>query len=93
LIFFNYFKFILYYLNKKVSSNVIVVIAVDRLLTVVSAAHRQPAVANRRMHLMLGVAWFSSLAIACPQFIVWRTYVAFREPVPWSQCLQVFVVF
>lgn len=75
----------------QISSNVIVCIALDRLLSVLSASHRNPEQAARRMRLMLLVAWITALFISSPQFAVWRVFQAFDDP-PWSQCMQVWEI-
>lgn len=72
----------------KVSSNVIVCIAIDRLLTVISASHHNPECANSRMNKLLASAWITALIISAPQFAIWKNYIAF-EDIKWSQCMQV----
>uniref|UniRef100_A0A914GXC4 G-protein coupled receptors family 1 profile domain-containing protein n=1 Tax=Globodera rostochiensis TaxID=31243 RepID=A0A914GXC4_GLORO len=75
----------------QISSNVIVCIALDRLLSVLSASHRNPDQAARRMRLMLLVAWLTAALISLPQFAVWRSFQAFENP-PWSQCMQMWEI-
>ncbi|KAI3414188.1 hypothetical protein GPALN_011645 [Globodera pallida] len=75
----------------QISSNVIVCIALDRLLSVLSASHRNPDQAARRMRLMLLVAWLTAALISLPQFAVWRSFQAFESP-PWSQCMQMWEI-
>uniref|UniRef100_A0A915Q6L8 G-protein coupled receptors family 1 profile domain-containing protein n=1 Tax=Setaria digitata TaxID=48799 RepID=A0A915Q6L8_9BILA len=71
----------------QVSSNVIVCIAIDRLLSVVSSKHHSPEKAQRRTRAMLLIAWIAAALISTPQFIVWKTFLAFEE-LNWSQCMQ-----
>lgn len=73
------------------SSNVIVCIAIDRLLTVTSALHHNPECANRRMNKLLASAWITALLISAPQFAIWKDYIAF-EDIKWSQCMQVVLI-
>lgn len=73
------------------SSNVIVCIAVDRLLSVLSPSHHSPNKALRRTKMMLIVAWIVALVISCPQIFVWRAYLALPE-YNWSQCLQIWEI-
>lgn len=70
----------------QISSNIIVVIALDRLLTVISTAHHRPERAHKRTKIMLLGAWITALLISAPQFAVWRVYDAFKN---WSQCMSV----
>lgn len=76
----------------QISSNVIVVIAIDRLLTVVSASHHRPERAHKRTSFMLLNAWVAALIISAPQFAVWRAYEAFPSK-KWSQCMQIWEIF
>ncbi|ULT93202.1 hypothetical protein L3Y34_002997 [Caenorhabditis briggsae] len=73
------------------SSNVIVCIAVDRLLSVLSPSHHSPNKALRRTKMMLIVAWIVALVISCPQLFVWKAYLALPE-YNWSQCLQIWEI-
>ncbi|EFO88311.1 hypothetical protein CRE_26888 [Caenorhabditis remanei] len=73
------------------SSNVIVCIAVDRLLSVLSPSHHSPNKALRRTKMMLIVAWIVALVISCPQLFVWRAYLALPQ-YNWSQCLQIWEI-
>ncbi|CAL2038754.1 unnamed protein product [Caenorhabditis brenneri] len=73
------------------SSNVIVCIAVDRLLSVLSPSHHSPNKALRRTKMMLIVAWIVALVISCPQLFIWRAYLALPE-YNWSQCLQIWEI-
>ncbi|KAL3081839.1 hypothetical protein niasHS_012781 [Heterodera schachtii] len=75
----------------QISSNVIVCIALDRLLSVLSASHRNPDQAARRMRLMLLVAWLTAALISLPQFAIWRSFQAFDNP-PWNQCMQIWEI-
>ncbi|CAD5218993.1 unnamed protein product [Bursaphelenchus okinawaensis] len=76
----------------QISSNVIVVIAIDRLLTVMSSSHHRPERAHKRTKLMLLVAWVAAFVISAPQFAVWRAYEAFKDK-KWSQCMQIWEIF
>lgn len=69
----------------------IVCIAVDRLLTVISASHHNPERANRRMNKILAIAWITALIISAPQFAIWKDYMAF-EDIKWSQCMQIWEI-
>ncbi|CAI2352275.1 unnamed protein product [Caenorhabditis sp. 36 PRJEB53466] len=73
------------------SSNVIVCIAVDRLLSVLSPSHHSPNKALKRTKMMLIVAWIVALVISCPQLFIWRAYLALPE-YNWSQCLQIWEI-
>ncbi|KAK5967350.1 7 transmembrane receptor [Trichostrongylus colubriformis] len=73
------------------SSNVIVCIALDRLLSVFSATRHSPDKANRRIRLMLAAAWTTAFIIGLPQLAVWRSYVPFQH-INWSQCLQIWEI-
>ncbi|KAI6175647.1 7 transmembrane receptor [Aphelenchoides bicaudatus] len=73
----------------QISSNIIVVIAVDRLLTVMSTAHHRPERAHKRTKIMLLAAWITAFLISLPQFAVWRTYNAFKN---WAQCMSVWEI-
>jgi hypothetical protein len=64
---------------------VIVVIALDRLLTL-STSHYRPERAHKRTKIMLAAAWITAVLISLPQFAVWRVFEAFPR---WSQCMQV----
>uniref|UniRef100_A0A915AUN6 G-protein coupled receptors family 1 profile domain-containing protein n=1 Tax=Parascaris univalens TaxID=6257 RepID=A0A915AUN6_PARUN len=75
----------------QISSNVIVCIALDRLLSVISPTHRSPEKAQRRTKGMLITAWFAALLISTPQFAVWKTFLAFEE-LNWSQCMQIWEI-
>ncbi|VDK46359.1 unnamed protein product [Anisakis simplex] len=75
----------------QISSNVIVCIALDRLLSVISPTHRSPEKAQRRTKAMLITAWFAALLISTPQFAVWKTFLAF-EKLNWSQCMQIWEI-
>uniref|UniRef100_A0A914RP09 G-protein coupled receptors family 1 profile domain-containing protein n=1 Tax=Parascaris equorum TaxID=6256 RepID=A0A914RP09_PAREQ len=79
------------FLCKLISSNVIVCIALDRLLSVISPTHRSPEKAQRRTKGMLITAWFAALLISTPQFAVWKTFLAFEE-LNWSQCMQIWEI-
>ncbi|CAI5447842.1 unnamed protein product [Caenorhabditis angaria] len=70
------------------SSNVIVCIAVDRLLSVLSSSHHSPTRALRRTKMMLIVAWVVAFIISCPQLYFWQDYLALPE-YNWSQCLSI----
>uniref|UniRef100_A0A914NKA2 G-protein coupled receptors family 1 profile domain-containing protein n=1 Tax=Meloidogyne incognita TaxID=6306 RepID=A0A914NKA2_MELIC len=74
-----------------ISSNVIVCIALDRLLSVLSVSHRNPGQATCRMRIMLLIAWIAAAVISAPQFVVWKLYQAFDNP-PWSQCMQIWEI-
>ncbi|CAJ0565247.1 unnamed protein product, partial [Mesorhabditis spiculigera] len=69
------------------SSNVIVCIAIDRLLSVLSHAHNSPSKAHRRTRCMLSVAWTIAFISSLPQLAIWRNYLAFKKE-NWNQCLQ-----
>ena len=69
----------------------IVCIAVDRLLSVLSPSHHSPNKALRRTKMMLIVAWIVALVISCPQLFVWRAYLALPQ-YNWSQCLQIWEI-
>nr|pir hypothetical protein Y105C5A.u - Caenorhabditis elegans [Caenorhabditis elegans] len=73
------------------SSNVIVCIAVDRLLSVLSPSHHSPNKALKRTKMMLIVAWIVALVISCPQLFIWKAYLALPE-YNWSQCLQIWEI-
>ncbi|WKY03656.1 hypothetical protein Q1695_004981 [Nippostrongylus brasiliensis] len=73
------------------SSNVIVCIALDRLLSVFSATRHSPDKANRRIRVMLAAAWTTAFLIGLPQLYVWRSYVPFQH-LNWSQCLQIWEI-
>uniref|UniRef100_A0A0R3RXB8 G_PROTEIN_RECEP_F1_2 domain-containing protein n=1 Tax=Elaeophora elaphi TaxID=1147741 RepID=A0A0R3RXB8_9BILA len=75
----------------QVSSNVIVCIAIDRLLSVMSSKHHLPEKAQRRTRAMLMVAWIAAAIISTPQFVVWKTFLAFEE-LNWSQCMQIWEI-
>ncbi|KAH7694820.1 gonadotropin-releasing hormone receptor 2, partial [Aphelenchoides avenae] len=75
----------------QVSSNVIVCIALDRLLTVTSPDHHNPELALKRTRRHLYVAWVTALIISAPQFAIWRSYTAF-EKLNWSQCMQIWEI-
>ncbi|VDO42422.1 unnamed protein product [Onchocerca flexuosa] len=75
----------------QVSSNVIVCIAIDRLLSVMSSQHHSPEKAQRRTRIMLMIAWIAAAIISTPQFVVWKTFLAFKE-LNWSQCMQVWEI-
>uniref|UniRef100_A0A914N304 G-protein coupled receptors family 1 profile domain-containing protein n=2 Tax=Meloidogyne TaxID=189290 RepID=A0A914N304_MELIC len=75
----------------QISSNVIVCIALDRLLSVLSVSHRNPGQATCRMRIMLLIAWIAAAVISAPQFVVWKLYQAFDNP-PWSQCMQIWEI-
>uniref|UniRef100_A0A1I8BDQ5 G_PROTEIN_RECEP_F1_2 domain-containing protein n=1 Tax=Meloidogyne hapla TaxID=6305 RepID=A0A1I8BDQ5_MELHA len=75
----------------QISSNVIVCIALDRLLSVLSVSHRNPGQATCRMRIMLLIAWIAAAVISAPQFVVWRLFQAFDNP-PWSQCMQIWEI-
>lgn len=66
----------------------IVCIAIDRLLSVMSSKHHSPEKAQRRTQAMLMTAWIAAAIISTPQFVVWKTFLAFEE-LNWSQCMQV----
>ncbi|CAG9539026.1 unnamed protein product [Cercopithifilaria johnstoni] len=72
----------------QVSSNVIVCIALDRLLSVMSSKHHSPEKAQQRTRVMLMIAWIAAAIISTPQFVVWKTFLAFEE-LNWSQCMQI----
>lgn len=65
------------------------IIALDRLLTVISTSHHRPERAHKRTKLMLIGAWITALLISAPQFAVWRVFTAFPQ---WDQCMSVGVV-
>ncbi|CAJ0931285.1 unnamed protein product, partial [Mesorhabditis belari] len=73
------------------SSNVIVCIAVDRLLSVLSHAHNSPSKAHRRTRAFMSIAWTVAFIVSLPQLAIWRSYVAFKE-INWSQCLQIWEI-
>uniref|UniRef100_A0A8R1E154 G_PROTEIN_RECEP_F1_2 domain-containing protein n=1 Tax=Caenorhabditis japonica TaxID=281687 RepID=A0A8R1E154_CAEJA len=73
------------------SSNVIVCIAVDRLLSVLSPSHRSPDKALKRTKMMLIVAWIVAFVISCPQLFIWKAYLALPD-YNWSQCLQIWEI-
>ncbi|CAB3405940.1 unnamed protein product [Caenorhabditis bovis] len=73
------------------SSNVIVCIAVDRFLSVVSTSHHLPNRAVRRTKMMLIAAWVIAFIISCPQLFIWQDYLAIPE-YNWSQCLQIWEI-
>uniref|UniRef100_A0A7E4V4L3 G_PROTEIN_RECEP_F1_2 domain-containing protein n=1 Tax=Panagrellus redivivus TaxID=6233 RepID=A0A7E4V4L3_PANRE len=75
----------------QISSNVIVCIALDRLLSVLSSSHHSPEKAHRRTRIMLWVAWFAAFVISAPQFVIWRSYLAFKDQ-NWSQCMQIWEI-
>ncbi|KAL3982522.1 7 transmembrane receptor (rhodopsin family) protein [Acanthocheilonema viteae] len=75
----------------QVSSNVIVCIAIDRLLSVMSSKHHSPEKAQRRTRAMLMIAWIAAAIISTPQFVVWKTFLAFEE-LNWSQCMQIWEI-
>lgn len=75
----------------QVSSNVIVCIAIDRLLSVMSSQHHSSEKAQRRTRAMLMVAWIAAAIISTPQFVVWKTFLAFEE-LNWSQCMQIWEI-
>ncbi|KAI6214136.1 G-PROTEIN-RECEP-F1-2 domain-containing protein [Aphelenchoides besseyi] len=76
-------------LSFQISSNIIVVIAVDRLLTVISNSHHRPDRAHKRINIMLALAWAAAFVISAPQLAVWRTYEPYRN---WSQCMQIWEI-
>ncbi|CAD6195133.1 unnamed protein product [Caenorhabditis auriculariae] len=73
------------------SSNVIVCIALDRLMSVLSSSHHSPAKAQRRTKAMLLIAWAIALIISLPQLYVWQSYLALPD-FNWSQCLQIWEI-
>uniref|UniRef100_A0A914WLE7 G-protein coupled receptors family 1 profile domain-containing protein n=1 Tax=Plectus sambesii TaxID=2011161 RepID=A0A914WLE7_9BILA len=75
----------------QVSSNVIVCIALDRLLSVLSSAHNSPERALKRTKYMLLIAWALAVLISAPQFAVWKTFLAFEE-YNWNQCAQIWQI-
>uniref|UniRef100_A0A914CUE8 G-protein coupled receptors family 1 profile domain-containing protein n=2 Tax=Acrobeloides nanus TaxID=290746 RepID=A0A914CUE8_9BILA len=75
----------------QISSNVIVCIALDRLLSVISSSHHSPDKANRRTRFMLWCAWLAAFIISAPQFAIWRSYLVFEE-IGWHQCMQVWEI-
>uniref|UniRef100_A0AC34QT80 G-protein coupled receptors family 1 profile domain-containing protein n=1 Tax=Panagrolaimus sp. JU765 TaxID=591449 RepID=A0AC34QT80_9BILA len=75
----------------QISSNVIVCIALDRLLSVLSPSHHSPEKAHKRTRIMLWIAWVAAFIISAPQFVVWRSYLAFEE-INWSQCMQIWEI-
>jgi hypothetical protein len=74
-----------------VSSNVIVCIALDRLLSVLSSAHNSPERALKRTKYMLMIAWGLAVLISAPQFAIWKTFLAFEE-YNWNQCAQIWQI-
>ncbi|EFO26218.1 gonadotropin-releasing hormone receptor 2 [Loa loa] len=75
----------------QVLSNAIVCIAIDRLLSVISSKHHSSEKAQRRTRTMLMIAWIAAAIISIPQFVVWKTFLAFKE-LNWSQCMQIWEI-
>ena len=70
------------------SSNVIVCIAVDRLIQVLLPTNNCPTRGKKRTNTMLFFAWLVAFAASIPQLFIWSDYPAIPER-NWNQCLQV----
>uniref|UniRef100_A0A0K0FXJ7 Gonadotropin-releasing hormone receptor (inferred by orthology to a human protein) n=1 Tax=Strongyloides venezuelensis TaxID=75913 RepID=A0A0K0FXJ7_STRVS len=75
----------------QISSNVIVVIGIDRLLSVTSHRNLSSKTGLRRTQKMLVLAWVIAVILSSPQFTVWKNYMAF-EKYHWSQCLTIWQI-
>uniref|UniRef100_A0A914WCB9 G-protein coupled receptors family 1 profile domain-containing protein n=1 Tax=Plectus sambesii TaxID=2011161 RepID=A0A914WCB9_9BILA len=70
-------------LSFQISSNVVVVIAVDRALSVLVPLRGCRTAAVARVHGLLIGAWVTAVALSLPQMFVWKVF----EPFPnWPQC-------
>uniref|UniRef100_A0A0N5A1T6 G_PROTEIN_RECEP_F1_2 domain-containing protein n=1 Tax=Parastrongyloides trichosuri TaxID=131310 RepID=A0A0N5A1T6_PARTI len=70
----------------QISSNVIVVIGIDRLLSVMSHKNLTSKTGLRRTRQMLFVAWILAVVLSSPQVTIWKNYMAFKK-YHWSQCM------
>uniref|UniRef100_A0AC35TNY8 G_PROTEIN_RECEP_F1_2 domain-containing protein n=1 Tax=Rhabditophanes sp. KR3021 TaxID=114890 RepID=A0AC35TNY8_9BILA len=70
----------------QISSNVIVVIAIDRLLSIISPINLSSNEAIKRTKKMLVVAWLLAGISSLPQLFVWQEHLAYEKE-HWCQCL------
>uniref|UniRef100_A0A0K0EDP8 G_PROTEIN_RECEP_F1_2 domain-containing protein n=1 Tax=Strongyloides stercoralis TaxID=6248 RepID=A0A0K0EDP8_STRER len=75
----------------QISSNVIVVIGIDRLLSVTSHKNLTSKTGLRRTRKMLAFAWIIAVLLSSPQITFWKNYMAY-EKYHWSQCLTVWQI-
>lgn len=75
-------------LSFSLSSNIIVCIGLDRLMSLLEPLQIR-ATASWKCKRMLTVAWVLALIISAPQIHVWTVF----EPVPeWAQCVDIWIV-
>ncbi|CEF68184.1 Gonadotropin-releasing hormone receptor [Strongyloides ratti] len=75
----------------QISSNVIVVIGIDRLLSVTSHTNLSSKGGLKRTRKMLAFAWIIAILLSSPQFTFWKNYMAFQK-YHWSQCLTIWQI-